>query len=110
MGGRFEFLKPLSYLEPWMVNKVHAGLGAACMDGLGSYFLDFETLMFYSPFDNELFCESEREYRYNAETKELLPIVGINDSLSSEWARSYECYINNTIEAALLDITEALSE
>lgn len=57
-------LKPLRKLEPWMQTKVDQGRGIYAQDGNGCYFLDFETLKFYSPFDDELDSEEDRQLEY----------------------------------------------
>lgn len=63
-SGMSNIMKPLRVLEPWMMKKLEAGLGMSAMDGNGMYFLDFETLKFYSPWDDELEGELDREFEF----------------------------------------------
>lgn len=90
-------LKPLKVLLPWMQEKIDKGLGTYAQDGNGYYFLDFETLKFYSPFDDELMFEYERELEYTESScangdirckTSVIPVV-----LEDFWIEAYKSYL-----------------
>ena len=84
-------LKPLRELEDWMVEKVEKGLGTWARDGNGCYFLDFETLKYYSPWDDELLDEYCREFE--CINGELTCVVDPGCTLDKWWIDGYVNYL-----------------
>ena len=91
-------LMPLKKLESWMEVKIKEGLGTYAQDGNGFYFLDFETLKYYSPFDDDLPDEDCRQFKYLDFQGSLLKgelVCSVDNGVCLEhwWVDDYESYL-----------------
>ena len=100
-----EPLEPLRELKPWMQAKIERGLGTSAQDGNGYYFLDFQTLRYYSPYDDDLLFEYERELEYvkNGCVRSDLQFKCeiVSTCLEDYWVDAYENYL---ADKELLDV------
>ena len=64
-------MENLRKLKDWMKIKEDQEKGISAEDGNGAYFWDFESMKMYSPFDEELFDESERGFDIEDQEEEV---------------------------------------